>query len=300
MPNPEIVANWYTVQKKIGLLGHPISHSKSPALFKAAYPGAPFTYELIEADTLEKGMERFREEGFCGANVTAPYKDSIFQYITHPDRVSSLLRSANIILRGPGTEIRSYNSDYLGVKETVLQLLSGEIGSKEGWNATQETISRSFRQRAQKTALVVGAGGAGKAAALALADLGMNVVLANRTPEKAIQFAEVLRREHGPGAANNRSFTGISLIQIPEYIGQCCLIVYALSFQIPELPHHLLEGKIIFEANYGHPCFAPLPEGANAPYAYIGGKYWLYNQAVPAFQLFTGIAPDKEKMWDVF
>lgn len=294
MAHLEIVANQRALSEKLALIGYPVTHSKSPALFRAAYPSTAFTYELIEAETLEKAMERFFRGGFSGANITAPYKDDIFQYITHPDKVSSLLRSANIILRRPGGELHSYNSDYYGVKETVRQVLSGELGN-------------TFRQKTVKTALVTGAGGAGKAAALALRDLGIRVFLANRTPEKAMQFAQILCQETGQYLSGNTTHTsalppctGISLAQIPEYLPECDLIIHALSIPLPELSMPALKNKIVFEANYGHPHLAPIPGGDNNLYTYISGKYWLYNQAIPAFQLFTGLEPDTTGMWKVF
>ena len=49
---------------KLGLMGNPISHSKSPALFNAAYTNSNFTYSLIEANTAEKAFELFTKENF--------------------------------------------------------------------------------------------------------------------------------------------------------------------------------------------------------------------------------------------
>ena len=48
---------------KFALIGNPIAHSKSPALFKAAYPGSHHTYTLLEAPTCREAMERFTQEG---------------------------------------------------------------------------------------------------------------------------------------------------------------------------------------------------------------------------------------------
>ena len=150
---------------KFGLIGNPISHSKSPALFKAAYPAGEFTYDLIQAPTCNKAMELFHANGYTGINITSPFKEEIMKYVTLPDRVTALMGCANIAIK-EGEEIKSYNSDYFGVKETLKEYLSGkEI----------ESIK----------AMVIGAGGAGKAAALACVDLVMETILANRSAEKA-------------------------------------------------------------------------------------------------------------------
>ena len=60
--------------KKFGLIGHPIAHSLSPALFKAAF-GGRYTYDLIEEEDFEKAYGRFLEE-YDAINVTAPFKES--------------------------------------------------------------------------------------------------------------------------------------------------------------------------------------------------------------------------------
>lgn len=247
---------------KFGLIGNPISHSKSPALFKAAYPAGEFTYDLIEAPTCNKAMELFHANGYTGINITSPFKEEIMKYVTLPDRVTALMGCANIAIK-EGGEIKSYNSDYFGVKETLKEYSSGkEIKSIN--------------------AMVIGAGGAGKAAALACVDLGMETILANRSAEKAEPYAKKIGAKY------------ISLDQIPFYLKDTDLIVYSLSFRIDALKDEPLEGKLFFEANYANPQFCN-QKGIE----YISGKYWLYNQAIPAFKLFTGKEPDTKAMKEI-
>ena len=231
---------------KFGLIGNPISHSKSPSLFKAAYPAGEFTYDLIEAPTCNKAMELFHANGYTGINITSPFKEEIMKYVTLPDRVTSLMGCANI-----------------AIKETLKEYLSGkEI----------ESIK----------AMVIGAGGAGKAAALSCVDLGMETILANRSAEKAEPYAKKIGAKY------------ISLDQIPFYLKDTDLIVYSLSFRIDALRDEPLEGKLFFEANYANPQFCN-QKGIE----YISGKYWLYNQAIPAFKLFTGKEPDTKAMKEI-
>ena len=79
---------------KCGLIGNPISHSKSPALFAAAYGTGKHSYSLIEATTCKEAMERFAAEGFTGTNVTSPFKDEVMGYVSLPSSISSILGSA--------------------------------------------------------------------------------------------------------------------------------------------------------------------------------------------------------------
>lgn len=248
---------------KFSLIGNPISHSKSPALFSAAYPAGAHTYTLLEASTCALAMERFKEEGFSGSNVTSPFKDEVMEYICFPDNISSTLGSANTILVKDG-KLHSYNTDYYGVINTLTDSLN--------------TTSPQWKEN-PPTALVIGAGGAGKAAALAVRDMGMKVYFANRSSHAAAPFASKIGVEYIP------------LEQIPLVLPQTGIVVYNLAMEIEPLRHANLNGKMVFEANYAHPNLAD--KGASN---YISGRYWLYNQAVPAFKIFTSEEPDKAAM----
>lgn len=251
---------------KFALIGNPIAHSKSPALFKAAYPEGEDTYGLLEAPTCREAIERLTSEGFSGCNVTSPFKDDVMEYISFPDRISSILGSANTVISKEG-KLHSYNTDYYGVMNTLTDFLADK-GKKD------ETGSL--------TALVIGAGGAGKAAALAVCDMGMKVYFANRSSHLAAPFAAKIGAEFIP------------LDKTPQILPETDIIIYNLSMEISQLRGISLEGKIVFEANYAHPNLAN-----SGAWSYISGRYWLYNQAIPAFRLFTGKEPDTAAMKQV-
>ena len=263
---------------RFGLIGCPISHSKSPALFRAAYPDLDDTYELVEATDLEESIALFLEGDFKGINVTSPYKDAVMEYVSIPDRVSSLLGSANVLLKGEGKnsgkyDIYSYNTDYYGVKNTILEM---EKDCSSVWNKRKNPI---------ENILVVGAGGAGKAAALAMRDLGYKVYLANRSAGKIAEFTSVIGAEYVP------------LERVAEFADKSDVIIYSLSFLVEGLKDADLSDKIIFEANYARPVFSP--ECGIKTALYISGRKWLYNQAVPAFELFVGKKPNLLKMKEI-
>jgi shikimate dehydrogenase len=133
-----------------------------------------------------------------------------------------------------------------------------------------------------QNAMVVGAGGAGKAAALAMRDLGYNVYLVNRSAGKVAEYASQIGAQYVP------------LYKISEYIKQSDIIVYALSFLVGGLHGVDLSGKIVLEANYAHPVLAPQC-GVECG-CYLEGRLWLYHQAVPAFELFVGKSPNLAAM----
>lgn len=272
---------------KCALIGNPVSHSKSPALFAAAYGTGKHSYSLIEAPTCKEAMEIFRAEGFTGTNVTSPFKDEIMDYTDLPDSISSILGSANTIISTNG-KLCSYNTDYFGVKNTLEAFLqaAGNTGAHfcapEGTHPHLRNTGAHFCAPEGLTALVVGAGGAGKAAALALKDMGMEVYFANRSSSKAKPFAQKIGAEF------------VSLDHIPLLLPKADILVYNLSMEIDALKGVSLAGKIVFEANYAHPNLA-----CKESKIYIDGRYWLYNQAIPAFRLFTGEEPDATAMVQV-
>ena len=256
---------------KFALIGNPIAHSKSPALFKAAYQGSHHTYTLLEAPTCREAMERFTQEGYSGCNVTSPFKDEVMQYVSLPDKISSTIGSANTIICKEG-KLYSYNTDYYGVKETLADFIRDTGYSFKGSTPTSPAVGAGEAGKA--AALVVGAGGAGKAAALAVRDMGMEVFLANRSSNAAAPYAARIGAEYIP------------LEKIPLVLPQTGIIIYNLSMEIPQLKNADLAGKVVFEANYAHPNLA----SSNAS-CYISGRYWLYNQAIPAYRLFTSEEP---------
>ena len=255
---------------RFGLIGNPIAHSKSPSLFAAAYPDKD-TYELIEAENLEKSLQIFMQEDFKGINVTSPYKDLVMEHVAFPDRISYLLGSANVLIKGETGKdgvplLYSYNTDYYGVKNSVTEFLS-KRGERGG--ASAGSVEK---------VLVVGAGGAGKAAALAMKDMGYDVFLANRSAGKIAEFASAIGVEYVP------------LDMAGKLAKEADIIVYSLSFLIDQLKGVDLSGKAVFEANYAKPSLAP--ECGVVSGVYIDGKWWLYHQAIPAFELFTGRRPN--------
>ena len=134
---------------KFGLIGHPIAHSFSPALFSAAY-GGRYVYDLIQTPGFEQAWARFLAE-YKAINVTAPFKGDAFARADWKSPECTRVGATNLVVRTPeGT--RAYNSDYLGVKSLLEPLPRG-------------------------SAAVIGYGGAGKAALAAAEDLGFDVRL---------------------------------------------------------------------------------------------------------------------------
>lgn len=260
------------LHNKFGLIGHPIAHSLSPALFKAGYDGR-YPYELIETADFEEAYDRFLE-GFDGINVTAPFKELAFAKADILSEECKAVRATNLLIKTP-EGVKAYNSDYLGVRMWLSE------------GVARFSDPRSPLEAPTK-ALIVGLGGAGKAAAAAAESLGMEVIRMNRT-------------------IRDDSIRPLS--DFTRYFKEADIVIYNIPSAIPEL-NNLTDNdfnpgkpKFILEANYKDPSFDETllkrMKKANPMAEYTGGRTWLLYQALTGYEIFTGEMPDLKKMSDV-
>ena len=107
---------------RFGLIGHPIAHSLSPALFKAGYDGR-YQYDLIETEDFEEAYERFLKD-YDGINVTAPFKELAVRKADILSEECRRIGAANILIKTP-EGIKAHNSDYLGVRQWLCDVAEG-------------------------------------------------------------------------------------------------------------------------------------------------------------------------------
>ncbi len=153
-------------EKRVGVIGWPVTHSLSPAMHNAAFAAlglAGWRYDLlpIPPDILGPGLRTLRDEGgYLGVNVTVPLKEAVLAHI-RPDALAQALGAANTI------DFRSDTATNTDVGGLIEDLRANDI-ALDGARA-----------------LVIGAGGAARAAVYGLAQAGAEVLVANRTPERA-------------------------------------------------------------------------------------------------------------------
>lgn len=269
---------------KFGLIGHPISHSLSPFLFKAAYEGK-FPYELIEGEDFETSYQKFLNE-YDAINVTAPFKEKAFLAAELRSPECEAIGAANILIKTEDGKIRAANSDTLGVTGALTQALEAE---------------RKIRQ----TSMIVGCGGAAKAAAYAMGKAGYLTIIVNRSLEKAEEYAQRLNIDYG------MEVLARPIEEFRKWFREAGVVIYTLPVAIDTLEslssndirgNSFLrkESKIILEANYKDPAFTEdfirKLQKVNPKIRFIDGKEWLLHQAVGAYEIFTGIKPDLGKM----
>ena len=167
-----------TRSKVFAVAGNPIFHSKSPLMFNTAFRELAIDahYVRLAASTAEDVMITARQIGIAGLNITAPFKADALGLVDEVEEDARKVGSINTIVRRDGAYV-GYNTDVAGVAGAVR-------GS--GFDA------------AGQKAVVIGAGGAGRAAALALIRLGSRVTIVNRTFEHAREAAHRLGCEALP------------------------------------------------------------------------------------------------------
>jgi shikimate dehydrogenase len=161
------------VAGRLGVLGWPVSHSRSPQMHHAAFAElglSGWSYQLLPAPP-ERFVEIVRAlgpAGFVGANVTVPHKHAALAIADSASTTARAIGAANTLsFRADGT-IEAENTDAPG----LLAAIGGELAGVR--------------------ALVLGAGGTARAAAWALREAGAQVAVWNRTPERARALADEL------------------------------------------------------------------------------------------------------------
>ena len=149
--------------KKLGLIGHPVGHSKSPLLFKtklASIDRSDIDYSAYDLECIEdfEGLVS-SELNLIGLNVTIPYKQSIISKLCCLDEEAEAIGAVNTIVK---TEKgwKGYNTDVYGFSQSMKPFIKG------------------IHQRA----LVFGTGGASLAVEFCLHILGIRTVIVSRTP----------------------------------------------------------------------------------------------------------------------
>ena len=267
---------------RYGLIGHPIDHSLSPTLFAAAY-GEAYPYDLIGGADLDASYRKFLGE-YDAVNVTAPFKEQACAKADVLSQECKVVGACNV-LKKTSDGVVAHNTDYLGVMKCLLPFY------------TDVHLS--------PVTLVVGCGGAGKAAAYAACELGSEVVILNRTYDKAKAYADSLS-ELNP----LYKVKAAPLCELRKWFRRAGTVVYTLPGPI-DLIDEMRKGdirggvlwnnpKVILEANYKNPVFSGeamerLRE-INRKITYVSGKEWLLHQAVEAFGIFTDREPNIPEM----
>ena len=161
------------------VIGDPVEHSLSPVMHNAAFQklGLNLVYVAFKVtrNGLKEAISGARSLGLRGLNVTMPHKKAVMSYLDETDSTAEAIGAVNTILNNQG-KLVGYNTDGKGA---MIALQENGIYPEE------------------KKMLLLGAGGAAKAIAFQAAQEVEELVILNRTSEKAEQLAELLCKKFG-------------------------------------------------------------------------------------------------------
>jgi shikimate dehydrogenase len=152
--------------RTFGLLGRSLAHSFSQAYFSQKFARLGLTdcryelFELPEASDLPQLLARYPD--LAGLNVTIPYKEKIWPYLTRVAPSAALVGAVNVIEFQRDGSLVGHNSDYIGFRESLRKFYPLDAPNRQ--------------------ALVLGTGGAAKAVAIALQELAIPYQFVSRDP----------------------------------------------------------------------------------------------------------------------
>ena len=249
-----------------GVIGHPISHSKSPKLHnywlkKYEINGfyVPFS---VTTEKLKSSIKGLVDLGFKGVNVTIPHKTNVLTYVDSVTDRASLIGAANTLYFSKSGKIHADNTDGYGFIQSIID----EIPDFDFYD---------------KTALIYGAGGSSRAIASALISSGIKEVgITNRTRSKAQIISENL------GA----KVSVVDWRKAPETLGGVDMIINATSMGMvgqQEFSQPISRAKktaLVVDIVYNPLLTDLLKEAKKLNLKTVGGIGMLINQAVPGFE----------------
>ena len=254
------------------VIGHPIAHSRSPMLhgYWLERYGIEGSYERLDVPPGGLGafFESFEEVGWIGGNVTVPHKTAVIPHVHHIDGAARAMGAVNTLWREDGVLVGG-NTDSIG--------FMGNLDERApGWD------------RDAKRAVIIGAGGATRAAAYGLLGRGLDVALCNRTTAKA----DALVSHFGRGLSAH------PLADIGKLLADADVLVNATSLGMVGQPAleidlgQLKRDAVVYDVVYVPQETGLLKAAQARGHRTVDGLGMLLHQAVEGFRHWFGKTPD--------
>jgi len=248
---------------RLAVLGHPVGHSRSPAMHNAALAelgmAGEWGYEAIDVapDRFEERVRAMPGEGFVGANVTVPHKGAALSLADELSETAREIGAANT-LAFEDSVVRAENTDAEGLLRALPASPAGQ------------------------RALVFGAGGAARAVVWALLREGATVDVWNRTALSARYLCEEVGGEPVSAPDDQRDY---QLIVNSTAVGLRGEDVFT---QLPVYRRRFTAEQVVVDIVYGHEPSELLRAAAAAGAQTVDGIEVLVQQGALSFQIWTG------------
>jgi len=242
-----------------GVAGDPIEHSLSPVIMNTALrrENVNGVYLPLHAKTLKDLIRCVREIPLHGLSITMPYKQAILPYLDNTDAHTTKIGACNTVVRGQDGKLYGFNTDAAGVVRPLEQRLSIESAK----------------------VLVLGAGGAARAAVFGLKERGAEIWILNRTSLKAQKLARQAKARTIKRADLRKIAFDVIINATPLGMGN--------TRDCP-LKDEEIQARVVFDMVYD-PVETHLLQVARARgIAVIPGVEMFVQQAARQFEIWTG------------
>lgn len=249
------------------VIGHPLGHTLSPVMHNRAFEatGENAVYMAFETDRLADALNGMRALGIRGCSVTLPFKTAVMPLLDDIDPLARAIGAVNTIVNRGG-RLAGYNTDAAGALAAVREVM----------------------EPSGHRVVILGAGGAARAAGFALKEAGASLTIANRTPEKGKALALALNATFAP-IDDLRGLPADLLIQATP-VG-----MHPRQERCP-LDEALIQAPVVMELIYNPRETRLLEIARRKGAAVIPGLRMFIHQGAAQFRLWTGKEPPLEAM----
>ena len=254
--------------KRACIMGHPVAHSRSPMLhgywLRTLKLDGAYDFADVAPENFETFFRGLGQNGFAGGNITKPHKEQAFRLVDWREDAADAIGAVNTVWYENGALIGG-NTDWLGV---VLSL----DAIAPGWDKGR--------------AVVLGAGGAARAATYGFRQRGLTVSLVNRTLARAEQLA-----------ANFPGVTVHGYDALPRLMADADVLINTTSLGQAGNPQleidltNLKRSAIVYDVIYVPLETGLLKAARRAGHRTVDGLSMLLYQAVPGFAHWFGVTP---------
>ncbi len=261
----------------VGIFGHPVEHTLSPAMHNAAFDRLGLNWSYLPfhvlPERLGEAVDSIRALGLRGVNVTVPHKEAVIRHLDRVDEEAARIGAVNTVVNEDGVLV-GYNTDGKGFVRSLE-----EAGMMAGG----------------KKIIVLGAGGAARAVCFSLLSAGASdLLIVNRTVERARRLADDVNavRTAASAAGSLGSTSGYDIL-----INTTSLGLHDRD-PMPVEESLLSSGLFVCDLIY-NPARTPLIAAAETRGSKaINGLGMLLWQGIFAFELWTGMMPPVDVMSD--
>jgi len=249
-----------------GVAGDPVAHSLSPAIMNAAFrrENVNAVYLGLHAKTLKDLLTCVREIPIHGISVTMPYKESILTHMDNTDSHTTKIGACNTVVRAQDGKLYGFNTDAAGIVRPLERRLATIEGAR---------------------ILVLGAGGAARAAVFGLKERGAEVYILNRTAGPAQKLARQARARTLKRADLKKLAFDVIINATPVGMG---------NTRESPLEDKEINARYVFDMVYDPPETRLLKLARERGAQVIPGIEMFVHQAARQFEIWTG----KPAPWD--